>query len=62
MGKYTQMSMFGERKISIDMDKLVVKEINMVGSQSQRWTSWDKLIKLLSDREAPAGTSRHPRV
>ena len=48
MGKYTQMSMFGERKISIDMDKLVVKEINMVGSQSQRWTSWDKLIKLLS--------------
>ncbi|SFP69252.1 L-iditol 2-dehydrogenase [Oscillibacter sp. PC13] len=48
MGKYTQMAMFGERKMSIDMDKLVVKEIHMVGSQSQRWTSWDKLIKLLS--------------
>ena len=48
MGKYTQMSMFGERKIAIDLDKLVVKEIHMVGSQSQRWTSWDKLVKLLA--------------
>ena len=48
MGKYTQMAMFGNRKMAIDMDKLVVKEIRMIGSQSQRWTSWDKTVKLLA--------------
>ena len=48
MGKYTQMAMFGGRKMAIDMDKMVVKEIRMIGVQSQRWTSWDKTVKLLA--------------
>lgn len=34
--------------MAIDMDKMVVKEIRMIGVQSQRWTSWDKTVKLLA--------------
>lgn len=48
MGKYTQMALVGNRKMSVDMDKIVVKEIRIIGSQSQRWTSWDKAVKLLA--------------
>jgi Threonine dehydrogenase and related Zn-dependent dehydrogenases len=46
-GKYTQMGLFGKR-IGIDIDKVVVKEIHIVGVQSQRWTSWERALKLLA--------------
>ncbi len=48
MGKYTQMALFGGKKIEVDFDKLVTKEIRTVGVQSQRWTSWDRALKLLA--------------
>jgi L-iditol 2-dehydrogenase len=46
-GKYTQMGLFGKR-IGIDMDKIVMKELKLVGVQSQRWTSWERALKLLA--------------
>ncbi len=46
-GKYTQMGLFGKR-ISIDMDKVVVKELKIVGVQSQRWSSWERALNLLA--------------
>jgi L-iditol 2-dehydrogenase len=46
-GKYTQMGLFGKR-INIDMDKIVVKELRIVGVQSQRWTGWERAMKLLA--------------
>jgi L-iditol 2-dehydrogenase len=46
-GKYTQMGLFGKR-IGIDMDKVVTKELKLVGVQSQRWTSWERALKLLA--------------
>ena len=46
-GKYTQMGLFGKR-IGIDMDKVVVKELTVTGVQSQRWTGWERAMKLLA--------------
>lgn len=46
-GKYTQMGLFGKR-IGIDMDKVVVKELKIVGVQSQRWSSWERALNLLA--------------
>lgn len=46
-GKYTQMGLFGKR-IGIDMDKVVVKELHIVGVQSQKWTAWERALKLVA--------------
>lgn len=46
MGKYTQMALFG-KPITVDFEKIVTKEIKTIGVQSQKWTSWDRALKLL---------------
>ena len=45
-GRYTQIGLF-DRKISINIDKMVIKEIRFVGSFSQKYSSWVRAINLM---------------
>lgn len=45
-GKYTQVGLFG-RPITIDFEKVATKELKVTGVQSQRWTAWERALKLL---------------
>ena len=51
-GKYTQIGLFG-RPISVDMDKIALKELRVTGSFAQKWTAWKRALELLA-----AGTVR----
>lgn len=46
-GKYTQIGIFG-RPVTIDLDQIIYKEIQMIGSFSQKYTAWREAIKLAS--------------
>jgi L-iditol 2-dehydrogenase len=46
-GKYTQVGLFG-RPITIDFEKVLLKELKVTGAMSQRWTSWERALKLLA--------------
>lgn len=46
-GRYTQVGIFGS-PITIDMDQFLYKEIQMVGSFSQKYTAWKEAIRLAS--------------
>lgn len=45
-GKYTQMGLFG-KPVTIDFEKVATKELKVTGVQSQKWTAWDRALKLL---------------
>ena len=45
-GKFTQVGLFG-RKVPVDLDALVVKEINMTGSMSHTSNAWERSLKLV---------------
>ncbi len=46
-GKYTQIGLFG-KPITLDFEKVAVKELKVTGVQSQRWTAWERALKLLA--------------
>ena len=46
-GKYTQVGLFG-KQITIDFEKVATKELKVTGVQSQRWTAWDRALKMLA--------------
>lgn len=45
-GKYTQVGLFG-KPITLDFEKVATKELKVTGVQSQKWTAWEKALKLL---------------
>jgi L-iditol 2-dehydrogenase len=45
-GKYTQVGLFG-KQITIDFEKVATKELKVTGVQSQRWTAWERALKML---------------
>ncbi|MEW6266970.1 MAG: zinc-binding dehydrogenase [Thermodesulfobacteriota bacterium] len=45
-GRYTQVGLFG-RPITIDFEKVALKELKVTGVMSQRWTSWERALKLV---------------
>jgi L-iditol 2-dehydrogenase len=45
-GKFTQVGLFG-RKVPVDLDALVVKEIHMTGSMSHTSNAWERALKLV---------------
>jgi len=49
-GKYTQIGELGSL-IQIDFDKITNKEVQLTGSYSQKWSSWRRAIKLLSEKK-----------
>jgi len=47
MGQYTQLGLTG-RSFSLDFDLVAYKEIVVRGMLGQRWTSWNRGLKMLS--------------
>jgi len=45
-GKYSQMGLFG-RQIEIDFEQIAYKELYVTGFFTQKWTSWERALKLL---------------
>lgn len=46
-GRYTQVGLFG-KKVAVDLDSLVVKEIAMRGSMSHTWNAWKRGLDLVA--------------
>lgn len=45
-GKYTQVGLFG-KPITIDFEKITLKEVIVTGNMGQHWSSWRKALALL---------------
>jgi L-iditol 2-dehydrogenase len=46
-GKYTQIGLFGE-PINLNFELVSYKEILVTGGLGQRWTAWDRAIRLMA--------------
>jgi L-iditol 2-dehydrogenase len=46
-GRFTQIGLFS-KPITIDFEKIAVKEIKTTGSFGSRWTSWEKALQLMA--------------
>jgi len=49
-GQYTQMGLFG-RPINIDFEQIAYKELQVSGFISQKWTSWERALRLLKQNK-----------
>jgi L-iditol 2-dehydrogenase len=61
-GRYTQLGLFG-KKVPVEIDALVVKEIAMTGSMSHTRNAWKRGLALVGERKirlAPLVTSVYP--
>jgi len=61
-GRFTQVGLFG-KKVPVDLDALVVKEISMRGSMSHTWNAWKRGLDLVARGEIKLGplvTSVYP--
>lgn len=48
-GQFSQIGIFAEPKVSFDMDKVIQKEIRVVGSRSQKPADWEPSLELMND-------------
>jgi L-iditol 2-dehydrogenase len=48
-GRYTQMGLFG-KPIQLDFNRVVTKELRVQGVFSSNWRSWDRALRLVSQR------------
>ena len=46
MGKYTQMGIIGA-DVTVDLDRIANKEIRLTGSKAERFSSWERAIKMI---------------
>jgi L-iditol 2-dehydrogenase len=46
MGRYTQVGLFG-KPLSLDLDKIVVKQVRLQGSMCHTWATWERTMRLL---------------
>ncbi|CDQ38454.1 MULTISPECIES: zinc-binding dehydrogenase [Virgibacillus] len=53
-GQFVQVGIFSEPAISFDMEKIIQKEIHMVGSRSQKPADWEPSLALMSNGEVQA--------
>jgi len=61
-GKFTQMGLFG-KQIEIDFEQIAYKELKVTGFFTQKWTAWERALKLLSEgkvKTAPLVTEKLP--
>jgi L-iditol 2-dehydrogenase len=49
-GQFTQIGLFS-KPITIDFEKIAVKEIKTTGSFGSRWTSWEKALQLMAQEK-----------
>src|SRR5690625_3436144 len=53
-GQYSQVGIFADPKISFDMEKVIQKEIRVVGSRSQKPADWGPSLELMSNGSVDA--------
>lgn len=53
-GQYSQVGIFPKSEIPVDMEKIIQKEITLVGSRSQKPADWEPSIDLMSNGEVNA--------
>lgn len=53
-GQYCQIGIFAEPKISFDMEKVIQKEIRVVGSRSQKPADWEPSLELMNNASVNA--------
>jgi L-iditol 2-dehydrogenase len=46
MGRYTQVGLFG-KPLSMDLDKVVVKQVHVQGSMCHTWETWERTMRFL---------------
>lgn len=46
MGRYTQVGLFGNR-VTVDLDKVVVKQVHFQGSMCHTWETWEHTMRFL---------------
>ncbi len=46
MGRYTQVGLFG-KPLSLDLDKVVVKQVHLQGSMCHTWETWERTMRFL---------------
>ncbi len=49
-GQYTQVGLFG-KTIEIDFEKIVYKELELKGSFSYTWTTWEKTLEIMQQEK-----------
>jgi len=49
-GQFTQIGLFN-KPITIDFEKIAVREIKVTGSFGSRWTSWEKALQLMAQEK-----------
>lgn len=53
-GHYAQIGIFPEAQVSLDMEKVIQKEIQVVGSRSQNPADWEPSIQLMKEGKVDA--------
>ncbi|CXT05277.1 sorbitol dehydrogenase [Staphylococcus aureus] len=48
-GFYSQIGIFKDAEITFDMEKVIQKEITVVGSRSQKPADWEPSLQLMAD-------------
>src|SRR5699024_11064416 len=48
-GQYAQVGIFADSEVSFDMEKVVQKEIRVVGSRSQKPADWEPSLELMNN-------------
>jgi L-iditol 2-dehydrogenase len=48
-GKYVQVGMFPMAEISVDFDKIIQKELQVIGSRTQKPSDWDSSLELINN-------------
>lgn len=50
-GDFIQLGLFANPVVEIDTESIIQREINYIGSRSQKPSSWDKALKLLAEEK-----------
>ncbi|RHW35555.1 zinc-binding dehydrogenase [Oceanobacillus profundus] len=53
-GHYAQVGIFAQSEIQFDLEKIIQKEIRVVGSRSQKSADWEPSLALMNDRKVNA--------
>lgn len=55
-GDFVQLGLFAKNVVDIDTNSIIQREINYIGSRSQKPSSWDKALELLADEKVDTET------
>ncbi|TSB47584.1 zinc-binding dehydrogenase [Alkalicoccobacillus porphyridii] len=53
-GQYVQVGIFSQAKIEIDFEKIIQKEIRVVGTRSQKSADWEPSLEMMNDGRVDA--------